>query len=1086
VPRRTDIKSVLIIGAGPIVIGQACEFDYSGAQACKALRAEGYKVILVNSNPATIMTDPEMADVTYIEPVSWQMLEAIIARERPDALLPTMGGQTGLNCALDLAQHGVLEKYRVEMIGASREAIDKAEDREKFKQAMARIGLACPRSALAHSMEEALQIQAAIGFPAVVRPSFTLGGSGGGIAYNREEFLAICERGLDASPTKELLIEESVLGWKEFEMEVVRDRKDNCIIVCSIENLDPMGVHTGDSITVAPAQTLTDKEYQIMRDASIAVLREIGVDTGGSNVQFAVNPKDGRMLVIEMNPRVSRSSALASKATGFPIAKVAAKLAVGYTLDELRNEITGGATPASFEPTIDYIVTKVPRFAFEKFPQANDRLTTQMKSVGEVMAIGRTFQESFQKALRGLEVGVDGLNQKTTDRETLEKELGEPGPERIWYVGDAFENGFTLEEVHQLTHIDPWFLAQIKEIVDVEMELDDRRLSDIDADTLRRLKRKGFSDRRLAYLFNAKEADVRIARHRFGIRPVYKRVDTCAAEFATRTAYLYSTYEDECEALPTDRKKVIVLGGGPNRIGQGIEFDYCCVHAALALREDGFETIMVNCNPETVSTDYDTSDRLYFEPLTLEDVLEIVDKEKPFGVIVQFGGQTPLKLARQLEANGVPIIGTTPDMIDMAEDRERFQQLLDRVRLKQAPNRTARTESDALRLAGEIGYPLVVRPSYVLGGRAMEIVHEQKDLERYMREAVKVSNDSPVLLDRFLSDATEVDVDAVSDGERVVIGGVMEHIEQAGVHSGDSACSLPPHSLSPSVEKELRRQTVELARALNVVGLMNVQFAIQKSEREEVVYVLEVNPRASRTVPFVGKATGVPLAKIAARCMVGKTLARQGVLEEVVPSYFSVKEAVFPFVKFPGVDTILGPEMKSTGEVMGVGTSFGEAFVKSQLAAGAKLPEAGTAFISVRDGDKLAALQVARELVKLGFRLIATRGTAAVLAAHGIAVSPVNKVVEGRPHIVDMIKNGEVSLVVNTVEERRSAVSDSRSVRTSAVQRRVTYYTTVAGARAACEGMRHTKALVPYPLQELHAGLTSGRPIAKWLEKWSH
>jgi carbamoyl-phosphate synthase large subunit len=1085
VPKRSDIKSVLIIGAGPIVIGQACEFDYSGAQACKALRAEGYKVILVNSNPATIMTDPEMADVTYIEPVTWQMLEAIIARERPDALLPTMGGQTGLNCALDLAQHGVLEKYRVEMIGASREAIDKAEDREKFKQAMARIGLACPRSALAHSMEEALQIQAAIGFPAVIRPSFTLGGSGGGIAYNREEFLAICERGLDASPTKELLIEESVLGWKEFEMEVVRDREDNCIIVCSIENLDPMGVHTGDSITVAPAQTLTDKEYQIMRDASIAVLREIGVDTGGSNVQFAVNPKNGRMLVIEMNPRVSRSSALASKATGFPIAKVAAKLAVGYTLDELRNEITGGATPASFEPTIDYIVTKVPRFAFEKFPQANDRLTTQMKSVGEVMAIGRTFQESFQKALRGLEVGVDGLNQRTTDREILEKELGEPGPERIWYVGDAFENGFTLEEVHQLTRIDPWFLAQIREIVDLEMELDDKRLSDIDADTLRVLKRKGFSDRRLAYLFNAKEADVRATRHRFGIRPVYKRVDTCAAEFATRTAYLYSTYEDECEALPTDRKKVIVLGGGPNRIGQGIEFDYCCVHAALALREDGFETIMVNCNPETVSTDYDTSDRLYFEPLTLEDVLEIVDKEKPYGVIVQFGGQTPLKLARDLEANGVPIIGTTPDMIDMAEDRERFQQLLDRVGLKQAPNRTARTESDALRLAGEIGYPLVVRPSYVLGGRAMEIVHEQKDLERYMREAVKVSNDSPVLLDRFLSDATEVDVDAVSDGEQVMIGGVMEHIEQAGVHSGDSACSLPPHSLSSSVEKELRRQTVELARSLNVVGLMNVQFAIQKNEHGEVVYVLEVNPRASRTVPFVGKATGVPLAKIAARCMVGKTLARQGVAE-VVPSYFSVKEAVFPFVKFPGVDTILGPEMKSTGEVMGVGRSFGEAFVKSQLAASAKLPEAGTAFISVRDGDKLAAVQVARELVKLGFAVIATRGTAAVLAADGIAVDVVNKVVEGRPHIVDMIKNGEVSLIVNTVEERRSAVSDSRSVRTSAVQRRVAYYTTVAGARAACEGMRHAKALVPYPLQQLHAGLRSGKPIAKWLEKWSH
>ncbi|HET7766535.1 MAG TPA: carbamoyl-phosphate synthase large subunit [Burkholderiales bacterium] len=1081
-PKRTDIKSVLIIGAGPIVIGQACEFDYSGAQACKALRQEGYKVILVNSNPATIMTDPEMADVTYIEPVTWQMIEAIIARERPDALLPTMGGQTGLNCALDLARNGVLKKYGVEMIGASSEAIDKAEDREKFKQAMARIGLACPRSTLAHSMEEALKIQQDIGFPVVIRPSFTLGGSGGGIAYNREEFVAICERGLDASPTHELLIEESVIGWKEFEMEVVRDRKDNCIIVCSIENLDPMGVHTGDSITVAPAQTLTDKEYQVMRDASIAVLREIGVDTGGSNVQFAVDPATGRMLIIEMNPRVSRSSALASKATGFPIAKVAAKLAVGYTLDELKNEITGGATPASFEPSIDYIVTKVPRFAFEKFPQANDRLTTQMKSVGEVMAIGRTFQESFQKALRGLEVGVDGLNQKTTDREKLEKELGEPGPERIWYVGDAFECGFTLDEVHQLTRIDPWFLAQIKEIVDLEMELDDKRLADIDAATMRQLKRKGFSDRRLAYLFRSSEFDVRAVRRRLGIRPVYKRVDTCAAEFATRTAYMYSTYEEECEAQPTDRKKVIVLGGGPNRIGQGIEFDYCCVHASLALREDGFETIMVNCNPETVSTDYDTSDRLYFEPLTLEDVLEIVDKEKPFGVIVQFGGQTPLKLARDLEANGVPIIGTTPDMIDMAEDRERFQHLINRLGLLQPPNRSARTEADALKLAGEIGYPLVVRPSYVLGGRAMEIVHEAKDLERYMREAVKVSNDSPVLLDRFLSDAIEVDVDAVCDGEQVLIGGVMEHIEQAGVHSGDAACSLPPYSLSGPVERELRRQTVELAHGLKVVGLMNVQFAIQR----DLIYVLEVNPRASRTVPFVGKATGVPLAKIAARCMVGQSLARQGALKEVVPAYFSVKEAVFPFVKFPGVDTILGPEMKSTGEVMGVGKTFGEAFVKSQQAASAKLPDAGTAFISVRDGDKLTIVPVARNLVELGFRLIATRGTANVLSAHGITVNIVNKVAEGRPHIVDMIKNGEVNLVVNTAGDRRSSVSDSRSIRTSAVQRRVTYYTTVAGATAATEGMRHMKALVPYPLQGLHAGLRSRGPIAKWLEKWSH
>ncbi len=886
-PKRTDLHSILIIGAGPIVIGQACEFDYSGAQACKALREEGYRVVLVNSNPATIMTDPEMADATYIEPVTWQMVEKVIEIERPDALLPTMGGQTALNCALDLAKHGVLEKHDVEMIGARKEAIDKAEDREKFKLAMQSIGLECPRSAIAHSLEEALQVQAMVGYPTVIRPSFTLGGSGGGIAYNREEFLAICDRGLEASPTKELLIEESVIGWKEFEMEVVRDARDNCIIVCSIENLDAMGVHTGDSITVAPAQTLTDKEYQIMRNASIAVLREIGVDTGGSNVQFAIDAANGRMVVIEMNPRVSRSSALASKATGFPIAKIAAKLAVGYTLDELKNEITGGATPASFEPSIDYVVTKVPRFAFEKFPQANNRLTTQMKSVGEVMAIGRTFQESFQKALRGLEVGVDGLNQKTTDRQIIEKELGEPGPERIWYVGDAFENGFTLEEVHALTRIDPWFLAQIKEIVDTEMEVDDRALAELGANDFRRLKRKGFSDRRLAKLLKTSESDVRAARQRLGIRPVYKRVDTCAGEFATGTAYLYSTYEEECEAAPSERRKVMVLGGGPNRIGQGIEFDYCCVHAALALREDGFETLMVNCNPETVSTDYDTSDRLYFEPLTLEDVLEIVEVEKPWGVVVQYGGQTPLKLARDLAANGVPIIGTSPDMIDRAEDRERFQQLLHALGLKQPPNRTARAESEALALAEEIGYPLVVRPSYVLGGRAMEIVHDPRDLERYMREAVKVSNESPVLLDRFLNDATEVDVDALADGTDVVIGGIMEHIEEAGVHSGDSACSLPPFSLSQEMQSELRRQTVAMARALDVVGLMNVQFAIQNG----TVYVLEVNPRASRTVPFVSKATGLPLAKIAARCMTGKTLAAQGVLTEVIPDYFSVKEA---------------------------------------------------------------------------------------------------------------------------------------------------------------------------------------------------
>ncbi|TMG84534.1 MAG: carbamoyl-phosphate synthase large subunit, partial [Betaproteobacteria bacterium] len=944
-PKRTDIESVLIIGAGPIIIGQACEFDYSGAQACKALREEGYKVILVNSNPATIMTDPEMADVTYIEPITWPMVAKIIERERPDALLPTMGGQTALNCALDLAREGVLTRFDVELIGATKKAIDKAEDREKFKAAMARIGLGSARSGIAHNLEQALKVQSTIGFPAVIRPSFTLGGTGGGIAYNKDEFVEMCKRGLDSSPTRELLIEESLLGWKEFEMEVVRDRKDNCIIVCSIENLDPMGVHTGDSITIAPAQTLTDKEYQIMRDAAIAVLREVGVDTGGSNVQFAINPDDGRMIVIEMNPRVSRSSALASKATGFPIAKIAAKLAVGYTLDELKNDITGGRTPASFEPTIDYVVTKVPRFAFEKFKQADDRLTTQMKSVGEVMAIGRTFQESLQKALRGLEAGVDGFNLKTVDPQTIADELAYPRGERLWYVADALAIGMPLEEVYSHTKIDRWFLAQIKEIVDTELAIEKRALADLSAGELREFK----------------------------LRPVYKRVDTCAAEFSTRTAYMYSTYEDECEAQPTNRKKVIVLGGGPNRIGQGIEFDYCCVHAALALREDGFETIMVNCNPETVSTDYDTSDRLYFEPLTLEDVLEIVHVEKPFGVIVQYGGQTPLKLARDLEKNGVPIIGTSPDMIDMAEDRERFQQLLHRLKLRQPPNRTARTEADALKAAEEIGYPLVVRPSYVLGGRAMEIVHEQRDLQRYMREAVKVSNDSPVLLDHFLNDAIEVDVDALADqngkGKEVVIGGIMEHIEQAGVHSGDSACSLPPFSLSEALQEELRRQTISMAHGLDVVGLMNVQFAIQFPENnggEGVVYVLEVNPRASRTVPYVSKATGRPLAKIAARCMVGRSLESQGITGEMVPPYYAVKEAVFPFIKFPGVDTILGPEMMSTGEVMGVGNSFAEAFLKSQLAAGVRLPKSGNVFVSVKNPDKPRVVEVAAILVGLG------------------------------------------------------------------------------------------------------------------------
>ena len=1070
-PKRSDITSILIIGAGPIVIGQACEFDYSGAQACKALREEGYRVILVNSNPATIMTDPNMADATYIEPISWKMVEKIIAKERPDAILPTMGGQTALNCALDLAKHGVLEKYNVEMIGASRDAIDKAEDREKFKQAMDKIGLASARSAIAHSMEEALQVQQAMGFPAIIRPSFTMGGSGGGIAYNREEFVDICERGLEASPTKELLIEESLLGWKEYEMEVVRDSNDNCIIICSIENLDPMGVHTGDSITVAPAQTLTDKEYQIMRDASIAVLREIGVDTGGSNVQFAINPDNGRMVVIEMNPRVSRSSALASKATGFPIAKVAAKLAVGYTLDELRNEITGGAAPASFEPTIDYVVTKIPRFAFEKFPQANDRLTTQMKSVGEVMAIGRTFLESFQKALRGLEVGVHGLEQKFSDHAAVATELGAPGPSRIWAVGDAFRLGMTVEEVFNYSKIDPWFLVQIEDIVRQEQALTGHTLESLTADAMRVLKRSGFADARLATLLDTDAAAVRAYRHALGVRPVFKRVDTCAAEFATNTAYMYSTYEEECESQPSDRKKIMVLGGGPNRIGQGIEFDYCCVHAALAMREDGYETIMVNCNPETVSTDYDTSDRLYFEPLTLEDVLEVVAVEKPAGVIVQYGGQTPLKLARGLEKNGVPIIGTTPDMIDCAEDRARFQHMLHELGLKQPPNRTARMLEEALDGADEIGYPLVVRPSNVLGGRAMEIIHLQADLERYMREAEKMAKTypehMPILLDRFLNDAIEVDVDAVSDGTDVVIGGIMEHIEEAGVHSGDSACSLPPFSLSPELQEELRRQTRAMARALNVVGLMNVQFAIQG----DTVYVLEVNPRASRTVPYVSKATGLPLAKVAARCMAGKTLAQQGVTGEIVPPYYSVKEAVFPFIKFPGVDVILGPEMKSTGEVMGVGESFAEAFLKSQLAAGIKLPASGNVFVSVRDGDKAGAVEIGRSLRELGFTVLATRGTAAALNAAGVEATVVNKVAEGRPHVVDMIKNGEINLIFNTVESSRSAMQDSWSIRHAALQGKVTYYTTLSGARVACRGMQHEAELQVYDVQAQHKRL---------------
>ncbi|WP_077729874.1 carbamoyl-phosphate synthase large subunit [Methylocaldum sp. 14B] len=1067
-PKRTDIQSILLLGAGPIVIGQACEFDYSGAQACKALKEERYRVILVNSNPATIMTDPEMADATYIEPIDWQTVAKIIEKERPDALLPTMGGQTALNCALDLDRNGVLEKFGVQMIGASKEAIDKAEDREKFKQAMTKIGLGSARSGVAHSLEEALACLDEIGFPAIIRPSFTLGGSGGGIAYNRQEFVEICERGLELSPTHELLIEESVLGWKEFEMEVVRDRKDNCIIICSIENLDPMGVHTGDSITVAPAQTLTDKEYQIMRDASIAVLREIGVDTGGSNVQFAINPKDGRMIVIEMNPRVSRSSALASKATGFPIAKVAAKLAVGYTLDELRNEITGGATPASFEPTIDYVVTKVPRFAFEKFPQADDRLTTQMKSVGEAMAIGRTFQESLQKALRSLETGVDGLVGKLDVSaedagNILLRELRHPGPERIFYIADAFRAGWMLDEVHAHCRVDPWFLAQIEELVQEEMGLAKRTLATLSSEELFALKRKGFADSRLAALLGSAESEVRAVRHKHGIRPVYKRIDSCAAEFATATAYLYSTYEEECEANPTERKKIIVLGGGPNRIGQGIEFDYCCVHAAMALREDGYETIMINCNPETVSTDFDTSDRLYFEPLTLEDVLEIIDLEKPAGVIVQYGGQTPLKLARALEAADAPIIGTSPDSIDLAEDRERFQKLVDRLNLKQPPNRTARSLDEAMRCANEIGYPLVVRPSYVLGGRAMEIVFNDEDLGRYMREAVSVSNESPVLLDRFLDDAIEMDVDAICDGKRVLIGGLMQHIEQAGVHSGDSACSIPPYDLSPELQTRVREQVRQLAEALGVVGLMNTQFAIKGEE----IFILEVNPRASRTVPFVSKATGYPLAKIAARCMVGKSLDEQGIFEERIPEYYSVKEAVFPFIKFPGVDPLLGPEMKSTGEVMGVGVTFGEAYAKAQRAASVKLAHSGNVLISVRESDKSKVIPIARDLLAKGFRLVATRGSARVLEDAGIPCITVNKVYEGRPHIVDMIKNDELQFIINTTEGKK-AIADSFTIRRQALQQQITYTTTISGARATCSALSELDAGDVNRLQDLH------------------
>ena len=1072
-PKRTDIKSVLIIGAGPIVIGQACEFDYSGAQACKALREEGYRVILVNSNPATIMTDPATADATYIEPVTWQVVERIIAIERPDALLPTMGGQTALNCALDLAREGVLERYGVELIGATKEAIDKAEDRQLFGQVMKSIGLETPRNGIAHSLEEAKQVQARLGFPCVIRPSFTLGGSGGGVAYNVEEFIEICTRGLDLSPTNELLIDESLLGWKEFEMEVVRDRDDNCIIVCSIENFDPMGVHTGDSITVAPAQTLTDKEYQRMRNASIEVLRAIGVETGGSNVQFGVSPVDGRMVVIEMNPRVSRSSALASKATGFPIARIATKLAIGYTLPELANEITGGVTPASFEPAIDYIVTKIPRFTFEKFPEADNTLTTQMKSVGEVMAMGRTFQESIQKALRGLEVGINGFSPVVDllDEGALsliQHELRVPGAERILYVADAFRFGLSLSEVVELSSIDPWFLSHIEYLVEQERQLSGKTLANLDFTALFELKRQGFSDNRLAELLNVSEADVRSARLGLGIKPVYKRVDSCAAEFASPTAYLYSTYETVCEAAPSSREKIMVLGGGPNRIGQGIEFDYCCVHAALAMREDGYETIMVNCNPETVSTDFDTSDRLYFEPLTLEDVLAIVEIEQPKGVIIQFGGQTPLKLARDLEAAGVQIIGTSPDAIDMAEDRERFQQMLHQLELKQPANRIVRTVEEGLLGAAEIGYPLVVRPSYVLGGRAMEVVHKASELEHYLKNAVVVTPDSPVLLDRFLDLAIEVDVDAVCDGEQVVIGAVMQHIEQAGVHSGDSACSLPPYSLSDDLIEEIEQQVVAMAMALGVVGLMNVQLAVQADQ----IFVLEVNPRASRTVPFVSKCIGRSLAKIAARCMAGTSLKDQGFTQQIKPAYFHVKEAVFPFGKFPGVDPILGPEMKSTGEVMGIGRTFGEAYGKSQLAADDEIPPAGRVFLSVRDPDKDQLVGIAKDLLDLGFKLCATRGTAAVIADAGLAVEVINKVMEGRPNITDAIKNNEINFIINTTEGQQT-IKDSFAIRRNALQHNVCYTTTMAGGRASIEALRHSAEMEVYCLQTMHAELLS-------------
>ncbi|MDO5651010.1 MAG: carbamoyl-phosphate synthase large subunit [Moraxella sp.] len=1074
-PKRTDIQSILIIGAGPIVIGQACEFDYSGAQACKALREEGYRVILVNSNPATIMTDPVMADATYIEPITWQTVERIIEKERPNAILPTMGGQTALNCALDLDKHGVLAKYGCELIGASKDAIEKAEDRELFDKAMKKIGLECPRADVAQTMEEALTIQARFGFPVIIRPSFTMGGSGGGIAYNRDEFIEICERGFDLSPTHQLLIDESLIGWKEYEMEVVRDKNDNCIIVCSIENFDPMGVHTGDSITVAPAQTLTDKEYQLMRNASIAVLREIGVETGGSNVQFGISPDNGRMVVIEMNPRVSRSSALASKATGFPIAKIAAKLAVGYTLDELKNDITGGKTPASFEPSIDYVVTKIPRFNFEKFPQAEPTLTTQMKSVGEVMAIGRNFQESMQKALRGLETGATGfdeiieLGNKSGDviLSEIKNRLSIPTPERIFYIAEAFRHGFDLDKVFELTNIDKWFLIQIQDIVATENQIKTLGFGALNEDNIRQFKRKGMSDLRIANLLGISQKELRKKRWSFGVHPVYKRVDTCAAEFETSTAYMYSSYDEECEARPNNKDKIMVIGGGPNRIGQGIEFDYCCVHAALAMREDGYETIMVNCNPETVSTDYDTSDRLYFEPVTLEDVLEIVRTEQPKGVIVQYGGQTPLKLARALEEAGVPIIGTSPDAIDRAEDRERFQKMLHQLNLNQPPNALAKSAEEGLIKAKEVGYPLVVRPSYVLGGRAMEIVYNEDELKHYLKTAVQASNEAPVLLDRFLDDAIEVDVDCVSDGVDVVIGGIMQHIEQAGVHSGDSACSIPPYSLPKDIQDRMREQTIAMAKELGVVGLMNVQFAV----KGDVVYILEVNPRASRTVPFVSKCIGVSLAKVAARCMAGKTLVEQGFTKEIIPNLYSVKEAVFPFAKFPGVDPILSPEMKSTGEVMGVGKTFGEAYYKALIGTGDRLTglpvdgEIKRVFLSVRDSDKKGIVNVARRLAEYGFKLVATGGTQAVISAAGIECERVNKVTEGRPHIVDSIKNGEIHLVINTTEGKQ-AQQDSYSIRREALQARILNISTLSAAEAVCDAYQIELPFHVYKLQD--------------------